>query len=548
MGQLSFPVLSTLTFFPLVCVFVLMVIRNEEGKSDELLRRIALAASIIEFVISLLLLIRFDAAIPDMQFVEFAPWVKSYSLNYHLGLDGISLWLVLLTTFFVPLCVLCSWTYIKEKIKYFLISMLFLETAMIGTFVSLDLVVFYIFWELMLIPMFLLIGVWGGERRIYSAVKFFIYTAAGSIFMLVAIIYLYYYSYKTTGAGTFNLLELYDLHIPISLQFWLCAAFSAAFAIKVPIFPLHTWLPDAHVEAPTAGSVILAAILLKMGTYGFLRFSMPLFPYATHQFLPVIACLAVAGIVYAALVAWVQPDMKKLVAYSSVSHLGYVMLGLFALNIQGIEGGIYQMLNHGVNTGALFLLVGMLYERRHTRLMDDFGGLARVMPVFATFFMIATLASVAVPGTNGFVGEILILVGVFRAYPAFGVFAVSGMVLGVVYMLWMYQKVMFGPVTKDANRELADLNTREIAIMAPIVVLVFVMGIFPGMFLRKMDASVNYFLKQYQYRYAMYAAEKKGNPVVAIMQRDNVAVDSGAVSRGGFTTEAQRTQRNENGH
>ncbi len=534
MNQFSFPILSILIFFPLLCGSLLVFIRSEGGKNDELLRKIALAASVIEFLISLLLLVRFDPAIAGMQFVEFVPWVKSFSMNYYIGLDGISLWLVLLTTFFVPLCVLCSWTYIKEKTRYFLITMLFLESAMIGTFVALDLIVFYVFWEFMLIPMFLLIGVWGGERRIYSAVKFFLYTAAGSIFMLVAIIYLYYYSYKTTGTGTFNLLELYNLHIPISTQFWLCAAFSLAFAIKVPIFPLHTWLPDAHVEAPTAGSVILAAILLKMGTYGFLRFSMPLFPYASHQFLPLVAFLAIAGIIYAALVAWVQPDMKKLVAYSSVSHLGYVMLGLFALNIQGIEGGIYQMLNHGVNTGALFLLVGMIYERRHSRLMEDFGGLAKIMPIFATFLMIATLASVAVPGTNGFVGEILILVGVFRTYPVFGVFAVSGMVFGVVYMLWMYQRVMFGPVTVEANRNMLDLNTREIVILVPIAVLVFVMGIFPGLFLRKMDASVENFIKQYQYRYEAYAAEKNGNPVAAALQKDDVAVDSDAVSRGGL--------------
>ncbi|MGA7491590.1 MAG: NADH-quinone oxidoreductase subunit M [Syntrophobacteraceae bacterium] len=536
MNQFSFPILSTLIFFPLLCAVLLVFIKSEGGKNDELLRKIALAASVIEFLISLLLLVRFDAAIPGMQFVELVPWVKSFSLNYYVGLDGISLWLVILTTFFVPLCVLCSWTYIKEKTRYFLISILLLETAMVGTFVSLDLVVFYVFWELMLIPMFLLIGVWGGERRIYSAVKFFLYTAAGSIFMLVAIIYLYYYSYKTTGTGTFNLLDLYNLHIPISIQFWLCAAFTVAFAIKVPIFPLHTWLPDAHVEAPTAGSVLLAAILLKMGTYGFLRFSMPLFPYASHQFLPVIASLAIAGIIYAALVAWVQPDMKKLVAYSSVSHLGFVMLGLFALNIQGIEGGIYQMLNHGVNTGALFLLVGMIYERRHTRLMEDFGGLAKIMPVFATFLMIATLASVAVPGTNGFVGEIMILVGVFRTYPAFGVFAVSGMVFGVVYMLWMYQRVMFGPVSDEANRKMSDLNTREIVTMVPIAVLVFVMGVFPGMFLRKMDASVEYFIKQYQYKYETYAAEKSSNPFAAALQKDNVAVNSDAVSRSSLIT------------
>jgi len=533
MNQLYFPILSTIIFFPLLSATLLIFIRSEDGKNDELLRKIALATSTIEFLISLLLLVYFDAGIPGMQFVELVPWVTSFSLNYYVGLDGISLWLVILTTFFVPLCVLCSWTYIKEKTKYFLISMLFLETAMIGTFVSLDLIVFFVFWEFMLIPMFLLIGVWGGERRIYSAVKFFLYTAAGSIFMLVAIIYLYYYSYKTTGTGTFNLLDLYNLHIPISIQFWLCAAFMIAFAIKVPIFPLHTWLPDAHVEAPTAGSVLLAAILLKMGTYGFLRFSMPLFPYATHQFLPVIAFLAIAGIIYAALVSWVQPDMKKLVAYSSVSHLGYVMLGLFALNIQGIEGGIYQMLNHGVNTGALFLLVGMIYERRHTRLMEDFGGVAKVMPIFATFFMIVTLASVAVPGTNGFVGEIMILVGVFKTYPAVGVFAVSGMILGVIYMLWMYQKVMFGPVTNDSNHKMTDLNTREIVVMVPIAVLVFVMGIFPGPFLRKMDASVDLFIKHYKSRYEMYAAEKNGNPVTAALGKDDIAVNCDTISCGG---------------
>ncbi len=533
MNQLSYPLLSIIIFFPLLAAVLMMFIRSDDGKNDELLRKIALVASGVEFLVSLLLLVHFNDAIPGMQFVELVPWVQSYSMNYYVGLDGISLWLVIMTTFFVPICVLCSWTYIKEKTKYFLLSMLLLETAMVGTFVALDLILFFIFWEFMLIPMFLLIGVWGGERRIYSAVKFFLYTAAGSIFMLIAIIYLYYYSYKTTGTGTFNLLELYNLHIPVSIQIWLCAAFAIAFAIKVPIFPLHTWLPDAHVEAPTAGSVLLAAVLLKMGTYGFLRFSMPLFPYASQQLLPIVAFLAIAGIIYAALVAWVQPDMKKLVAYSSVSHLGYVMLGLFAINIQGIEGGIYQMLNHGVNTGALFLLVGMLYERRHTRLMEDFGGLAKVMPIFATFLMIVTLASVAVPGTNGFVGEIMILVGVFRTYPVFGVFAVSGMILGATYMLWMYQKVMFGPVTHEANENLRDLNTREIVAMIPIAVLVFVMGIFPGLFLRKMDASVENFIKHYKIKYEMYAAENNGNPVVAAVEKSDIELDRATVSSDG---------------
>jgi NADH-quinone oxidoreductase subunit M len=516
MNQLQFPIISVLIFFPLLASLVLAFIRNQNGRNDALLREVALAAAIIEFTISLLLLISFDATTPRMQFVEHIPWVKSLGISYYLGIDGISLWLVLMTTFLLPLCVLCSWTYIEKRVKEFMISMLMLETAMIGAFVALDLIVFYIFWEFMLIPMFLLIGIWGGPRRIYSAVKFFIYTAGGSIFMLVAIIYLYYLSSRTAGAGTFNLLELYRLHIPVSAQLWLCAAFFLAFAVKVPLFPVHTWLPDAHVEAPTAGSVILAAILLKMGTYGFLRFAMPLFPYAAHKFLPVIAFLAIAGIIYAALVAWVQPDMKKLVAYSSVSHLGFVMIGLFALNIQGIEGGIYQMLNHGLNTGALFILVGMIYERRHTRLMDDFGGIARVMPVFATFLMIITLASVAVPGTNGFVGEFMVLVGTFKTYPVFGVFAVSGMILGATYMLWMYQRVMFGPVTIEANKNLPDLNAREIVTLLPIAIMVFVMGVFPGLFLRKMDVSVEHFIAQYNHKYELSVKEVNGEPLTQL--------------------------------
>lgn len=522
MTQTTFPIISIIIFFPFVAAMALFFIQSRDGKNDDLLRKTALAASLIEFVISLYLLIFFDSKTASMQFTEHVYWVKEMGLGYFVGVDGISLWLVILTTFFIPLCLLGSWNYIDKRVKEFLVSMLFLETAMIGAFVALDLVVFYVFWEFMLIPMFLLIGIWGGPRRIYSAVKFFLYTAAGSIFMLVAIIFLYYYSARTTGTGTFNLLELYNLHIPVATQFWLCIAFLLAFAIKVPIFPFHTWLPDAHVEAPTAGSVILAAILLKMGTYGFLRFAMPLFPYASHQFLPVIAFLSIAGIIYAALVAWVQPDMKKLVAYSSVSHLGYVVLGLFALNIQGIEGGIYQMLNHGVNTGALFLLVGMIYERRHTRQMDDFGGIAKVMPIFATFLMIATLASVAVPGTNGFVGEFMILLGAFKTYPIFGIFAVSGMILGATYMLWMYQRVMFGPVTVEANKTLKDLNTREIVTLLPIAILIFVMGIFPNLFLRQMDASVTNFITQYHHKLELYVAEASA-PANELLSRTELA-------------------------
>jgi NADH-quinone oxidoreductase subunit M len=504
MNQLNFPYLSLLTFFPVFGAIMLMMINR---KSADVLRGTALVFTVIEFFLSLPLLFYFNDATHQMQFVEHIPWIQSLGISYFLGVDGISLWIIILTTFLTPICVLCSWTYIQKHIKEYMICLLILETAMLGALVALDLILFYVFWELMLIPMYLLIGVWGGTERIYAAVKFFLYTAAGSVFMLLAILFLYFYNHQVTGVYTFNILELYKLNIPIGVQFWLCLAFFVSFAIKVPMFPLHTWLPDAHVQAPTAGSVILAGVLLKMGTYGFLRFAMPLFPYATHQFMPLVATLAVIGIVYGALVAMVQPDMKKLVAYSSVSHLGYVMLGLFALNMQGIEGGIYQMLNHGVSTGALFLIVGMIYERRHTRMIKDFGGVAKVMPVFATFFMIATLSSVACPGTNGFVGEFMILVGAFRSYPVFAVVAASGAILGAVYMLWMYQRVMFCPLDKPENQELKDLNLREVVTLLPLAILVFVMGVFPGLFLRKMDASVTHFITDFNSRYEIYARQ-----------------------------------------
>ncbi|MBW1644709.1 MAG: NADH-quinone oxidoreductase subunit M [Deltaproteobacteria bacterium] len=516
MNQLHFPIISLVTFFPIFGVLILLMIDKE---NEDVLRGTALAFTVIEFFLSLPLLIYFNDGTAGMQFVEHFPWIRSMGITYHLGIDGISLWIVMLTTFLTPICVLCSWSYIQKHVKEYMICMLLLETAMLGALVALDLILFYVFWELMLIPMYLLIGVWGGPQRVYAAVKFFIYTAAGSVFMLLSILFLYYYNHKVTGVYTFDILELYKLNVPISVQFWLCLAFFVSFAIKVPMFPLHTWLPDAHVQAPTAGSVILAGVLLKMGTYGFLRFAMPLFPYATHQYMPVIATLSVIGIIYGALVAMVQPDMKKLVAYSSVSHLGYVMLGLFALNMQGIEGGIYQMLNHGISTGALFLIVGMIYERRHTRMIKDFGGIAKVMPVFATFFMIATLSSVAVPGTNGFVGEFMILVGAFRAYPVFAVFAASGAIFGAVYMLWMYQRVMFCPLDKPENEKLKDLNVREIITLLPLAVLVFVMGFFPGMFLRKMDASVSHFIKDFNSRYEMYAQQRQqslGEKIAAV--------------------------------
>ena len=511
MSLTGLPILSILTFLPLAGVLVIAILPGSGPGAAKRFWSIGLAVSLIEFIISIPVLIAFDSSVAGMQFTEHTPWIESLGISYSLGLDGISLWLVLLTTFFVPLCILCSFTYIQKKIREYVISFLLIETAMIGTFLAMDLVLFYVFWELMLIPMFLLIGIWGGERRIYSAVKFFLYTALGSIFMLVAIVVLYFHNVQATGDASFYLFDLLELHIPVGMQFWLCAAFFLAFAIKVPMFPLHTWLPDAHVEAPTAGSVILASILLKMGTYGFIRFAMPLFPYATHQFIPIIAGLGVIAIIYAALVSWVQPDIKKLVAYSSVSHMGYVLLGLFALNMQGVQGGIYQMLNHGLSTGALFLLVGMIYERRHTRLMEEFGGLAKIMPVYATFLMIATLASVAVPGTNGFVGEFLILLGSFKSYPVLAIIATSGALFSVIYMLWMYQRVMFGPVDKPQNSGLKDLTFRETAIMVPIAVLIIVMGIFPGLFLRQMDASTEKFIHTVKSRYQTYVAmeEKK---------------------------------------
>jgi NADH-quinone oxidoreductase subunit M len=404
-----------------------------------------------------------------------------------------------------------------------MIAMLILETGMLGVFISLDMFLFYVFWELMLIPMYLLIGVWGGPRRIYAAVKFFIYTMAGSVLMLLAIIALYFMNYRATGEYTFDLLTLYNLDIPMGTQFWLFLAFFFAFAIKVPMFPFHTWLPDAHVEAPTAGSVILAGVLLKMGTYGFVRFSLPLFPYASHQFVPIIAWLAIAGIIYGALVAMVQTDLKKLVAYSSVSHLGFVMLGIFVFNLQGMEGGILQMINHGLSTGALFLMVGMIYERRHTRMIADFGGLTKRMPVFAVFFMIATLSSIGLPGMNGFVGEFLILVGTFKANVLYAVLATTGVILSACYMLWMFQRVMFNKLSNPENQKLKDLNKREWAILLPIVILIFWIGIYPKPLISRLDVSVNHLLTQVDEKYKVTLNRiKKNETMYAIKEDENI--------------------------
>ncbi|MBM2828391.1 MAG: NADH-quinone oxidoreductase subunit [Actinobacteria bacterium] len=480
--------LTALIFFPLAGALLLFFLPRENPR---LIRNTTLLVTLAEFLLSLPLAIGVNGPTAAMQFVRRAPWIPGFGIEYHVGVDGISLWLVMLTTFLMPIAILSTYEAVEEHVKEFMIFMLVLEVGMVGVFLAIDLFLFYIFWEIVLVPMYFLIGVWGSDRRIYSAIKFFLYTFAGSVLMLVAIIALYFHHHEVTGVYTTNLLSMYELSIPVKLQFWMFAAFALAFAVKVPMFPFHTWLPDAHVDAPTSGSVILAAILLKMGTYGFLRFAMPLFPVAAFDLMPFVGALAVIGIIYGALVAMVQKDMKKLVAYSSVSHLGFVMLGLFALNVQGIQGGLLQMVNHGISTGALFLLVGILYERRHTRLISEYGGLFKVIPLFATVFMIVTLSSLGLPGLNNFVGEFLILMGAFQPMRGLTVAATVGIVYAAVYMLWMYQRVMFGTVTNEKNRRLPDMNAREVAYMLPLLLFVFWIGLYPQTFLRKMETSVS---------------------------------------------------------
>jgi NADH-quinone oxidoreductase subunit M len=493
MSQTDGPILSILIVLPLCGALLLACV---DGTRAVLIKRLALAISGLNLLLSLIVYVRFDPAEAGMQFVERVPWIDSIGSSYVLGVDGISLPLLLLTTCLTPIAILASFSGITNRVKAYMICMLLLQTGMVGVFVALDLVLFYVFWEGMLIPMYFLIGVWGGPRRIYATVKFVLYTMAGSVLMLLAMIAVAFLHQGSTGRLTFDLLELIGGSIPHGTQLLLFAAFALAFAIKVPMFPFHTWLPDAHVEAPTAGSVLLAGVLLKMGTYGFLRFALPLFPEAATAFTPLISALAVIGILYGALVAMVQDDLKRLVAYSSVSHLGFVMLGIFAMNLQAVEGAILQMVNHGLSTGALFLLVGMIYERRHTRMIEEFGGLSRVLPRFALCFLVVTMSSIGLPGLNGFVGEFLILTGTFRVHKGFAVLATLGIILAAVYMLWMWQRMMWGQSRRAENLTLDDIGRREMAMLIPIILLILWIGLHPNPLLRRMDASVAQLIEQ----------------------------------------------------
>jgi NADH-quinone oxidoreductase subunit M len=497
-------ILSAVTFLPVLGAAVVFLLpRRAEG----LVKVTALATSLVTFAVSVPLFTRFDASLSAYQFVEQRTWMPTLGVSYHLGVDGISLLLVLLTTFLMPLVLLSSWHSIERRWKEFAITMLLLETGMLGVFVALDLFLFYIFWEAMLVPMYLIIGIWGGPNRVYAAVKFILYTLTGSLLMLVAILALYFINGAATGAYTFDLPVLARYVLPAGrAQNLMFLAFALAFAIKVPMWPFHTWLPDAHTEAPTPGSVILAGVLLKMGTYGFLRFCLPLFPQATMTFAPWMFALAVIGIIYGAWVSTVQADMKKLVAYSSVSHLGFVVLGLFTLNPQGMVGAIIQMVNHGLSTGALFLIVGMLYERRHTRLIAEYGGLWKIVPALSVVFLIVTFSSMGLPGLNGFVGEFLILVGAFQVHRPAAVLATTGIIFAAVYLLWMYQRVIFGDITHEENRALPDLSLREWVILVPVLACIIWIGVYPVALTGKTEASVQALIIQVQTKSAASTA------------------------------------------
>ncbi len=484
---MSIPLLSTLIFFPVLGGLSLLIFPRQQTAT---IRLMALFVSLVELLLTLPVVLLFDKTTARMQFTELHPWISTLNINYSLGIDGISILFLLLTALITLLSVLVSWEAIHDKVQEFFVALLLLEGAMMGVFCATDFFLFYIFWEAMLIPMFLIIGIWGGPNRIYATIKFFLYTLVGSLLMLVGIILLY-----QNGGHTFDILKLAGQNYSLKLQLILFWAFFAAFAVKVPMWPVHTWLPDAHTEAPAAGSVILAGVLIKMGAYGFLRFSLPILPEATQQMLVPMLVLSVIAIVYGAIICLAQTDLKRLIAYSSVSHMGFVTLGLFALNQRGLEGAILQMINHGVVTGALFLAIGMIYERTHTREISAYGGLATTMPVFAGFFLLFTLAAVGLPGTNGFIGEFLILLGGFERAPWAAVVAASGLILGAWYMLWLYQRIFFNEVSTSLHG-LTQLNLREILTLTPMVVLIFWIGLYPNALLGFLHVSVGHLLDQ----------------------------------------------------
>jgi NADH-quinone oxidoreductase subunit M len=479
----DWPILSTVTFLPLVGVFLILLIRDEGAAARRNIRNVALLTTVFTFVLSLFIWAGFDNSYAGFQMVEKVDWLDS-GISYHMGVDGISMLFVILTTFLMPLCILASWESIESRVKEYMIAFLILETLMIGVFCALDLVLFYVFFEAGLIPMFIIIGVWGGKRRVYASFKFFLYTLLGSVLMLLAIMAMFW------QAGTTDIPTLMTHDFPVGMQQWLWLAFFASFAVKMPMWPVHTWLPDAHVEAPTAGSVILAGILLKMGGYGFLRFSLPMFPDASLYFQPLVFTLSVVAIIYTSLVALMQEDIKKLIAYSSVAHMGYVTMGIFAMNPEGIQGGIFQMLSHGLVSGALFLCVGVVYDRMHTREIDAYGGLVNNMPKYAVVFLIFTMANVGLPGTSGFVGEFLTLLGVFRVNTWVALFAATGVILSAAYALWLYRRVVYGALTKESLKGLLDLSAREKLIIYPLVFFVILFGVYPAPILDVTAASV----------------------------------------------------------
>ena len=497
----NWPLLTFTTFLPLVGAVAIFFVRGTQEDVARNARYVALWTTIITFVLSLFIWINFDPANPGYQMVEKREWIPDFNITYHMGVDGISVLFVILSTFLMPLCILASWESVQTRVKEYMIAFLVLETLMIGMFCSLDFVLFYMFFEGVLIPMFLIIGVWGGPRRVYAAFKFFLYTLLGSVLMLIAILVMYF------QAGTTDIPTITATAFPRNMQIWLWLAFFASFAVKVPMWPVHTWLPDAHVEAPTAGSVILAGVLLKMGGYGFLRFNIPMLPEATEFFTPLVYTLSVIAVIYTSLVALAQEDMKKLIAYSSVAHMGFVTIGMFALNEQGIQGSIFQMLSHGIVSGALFLCVGVVYDRLHTREIARYGGLVHRMPKYAVIFLFMTMASVGLPGTSGFVGEFLVLLGVFRDNTWVAMLAATGMILGAAYALWLYRRIVYGKLTKeDVKHHMFEMNAREIAVFVPLIIVVLWMGIYPTSFLKVTEASTAQLIQTYQSKLAAAAS------------------------------------------